>query len=128
MYPETKQLERESNAGSIRRKSNAPLLHHGGELPDALALLAKNVLGAGGADDDLSAERRHAHLHTGVSLLRKLLGKKLDPPTEYNRVVGAKSGERSLRVLCGLCRCFRITPYKKRWISWRIGLLRQRGK
>lgn len=93
MYPETKQLERESNAGSTRRKSNAPLLHHGGELPDALALLAKNVLGAGGADDDLSAERRHAHLHTGVSLLRKLLGKKLDPSTEYNTAVGAKSGE-----------------------------------
>lgn len=55
----------------------APLLDDGRELPDALALLAKHVLGAGGADDDLSAKGRHAHLHTCVSLLRELLGKKL---------------------------------------------------
>ena len=55
------------------RGNNAPLLHHGGELPDALALFAEHVLGAGGTDDDLGAQRRYAHLHSSVPLLRKLL-------------------------------------------------------
>lgn len=64
---------------SAQRKRDAPLLHHGGKLPDTLALLAQYILRAGGADDDFSAERRHAHLHTRVSLLCKLLGKKLGP-------------------------------------------------
>lgn len=84
-------------------KSHAPLLHHRGELPDALALLAKNILGAGGADDDLSAERRHAHLHTRVSLLRKLLGKKLDNKHQ-------QTGESLRACLCGLYRRFGTTP------------------
>lgn len=89
-----------------RSRVNAPLLHDGGELPDALALLAKNILGAGGADDDLSAERRHAHLHTRVSLLRKLLGKKLN-----NHNTPTESGERDSRgPLCGLYLSFGTTP------------------
>lgn len=62
---------------SAEKARDAPLLHHGGKLPDALALLAQDILRAGCADDDLSAERGHTDLHTRVSLLRKLLGKKL---------------------------------------------------
>lgn len=75
------------NKTSANKMRDAPLLHHGGELPDALALLAQHILRAGGADDDLSAERRHAHLHTRVSLLRKLLGKKLGTQVKRELVI-----------------------------------------
>lgn len=54
-----------------------PLLHHRGELPDPLSLLAEYVLRAGGADDDLRAEGRHAHLNAGVTLFCELLRKEL---------------------------------------------------
>mmetsp|Transcript_112563 Transcript_112563/g.157872 ORF Transcript_112563/g.157872 Transcript_112563/m.157872 type:complete len:210 (-) Transcript_112563:42-671(-) len=50
------------------------LLHDGGELPDAAALVAKHVLGAGGADDDRRLVGRHAHLDAGVALLGQLVG------------------------------------------------------
>jgi hypothetical protein len=53
------------------------LLHHGGELADALTLLAQHVLGAGGLDDDLSAQGGHADLHTGVTDLGQLLAEQL---------------------------------------------------
>mmetsp|Transcript_18878 Transcript_18878/g.25601 ORF Transcript_18878/g.25601 Transcript_18878/m.25601 type:complete len:200 (+) Transcript_18878:259-858(+) len=53
------------------------LLHNRGQLADSLALLAEHILGAGGLDDDLSAERSHADLNTGVSDLGELLAEQL---------------------------------------------------
>lgn len=49
-----------------------PLLDDRGQLPDPAALLAEHVLRARGADDDLRAHRRDAHLHAGVAVLRQL--------------------------------------------------------
>merc|ERR1719453_1634988 len=53
------------------------LLHEGGELTDAAALLTEHVTGAGGADDNLGLERGHADLDTGVAISRKLTGEEL---------------------------------------------------
>lgn len=55
-----------------RARARAPLLDDGGELADAAALLAHHVLGAGGADDDLRAQRRVADLDAGVAVLAQL--------------------------------------------------------
>ena len=38
------------------------LLDHSGELADAATLVTEDILGAGGADDDLSADGSHADL------------------------------------------------------------------
>jgi len=53
------------------------LLDNGGELTDTLTLLAKNVLGTGGTDDNLSAVGSGADLNTSVAILSKLTGEKL---------------------------------------------------
>jgi len=53
------------------------LLDDGGELLDALEVLADNFLGVGGADDDLSADGGDAHFDTGVTELAELLGEEL---------------------------------------------------
>jgi len=43
-----------------------------GKLADPATLLTKNLLGVGGADDDVGDGRGHTDLNTGVSLLSKL--------------------------------------------------------
>ena len=48
------------------------LLDEGGELADAAALLAQNLLGVGGADDDVGDGGRDADLDAGVALLGQL--------------------------------------------------------
>jgi len=48
------------------------LLDQRGELADAAALLAEDILGVGGADDDVGDGRGDADLDTGVTLLSKL--------------------------------------------------------
>lgn len=48
------------------------LLDQRGELADAAALLAEDILGVGGADDDVGDGRGNADLDTGVTLLSKL--------------------------------------------------------
>ena len=53
------------------------LLDEGGELANAAALLAENVLGAGGADDDLGAHGGHADLDAGVAILGELTDEEL---------------------------------------------------
>jgi len=53
------------------------LLHKGGKLADAAALVTKHVLSAGGTDDDLSAEGGGAHLDTRVAILAELAGQEL---------------------------------------------------
>ncbi len=47
------------------------LLHLGGELADAAALLAEHVLRARGQDDDLRPRRCHTHLHARVTAQRE---------------------------------------------------------
>jgi hypothetical protein len=42
-----------------------------------LALLTKDILGAGGLDDDLSAQWGHTDFNTSISILSKFAGKKL---------------------------------------------------
>jgi len=49
-----------------------PLLDDRGQLPDPATLLTEHVLRARGADDDLRAHRRDAHLHAGVAVLGQL--------------------------------------------------------
>ena len=53
------------------------LLDDGGELANTLSLLAKNVLGAGGTDDDLSAVGGSTDLNTCVAILGELASEKL---------------------------------------------------
>ena len=53
------------------------LLDDRGELADTLSLLAENVLGTGGTDDDLSAVGSGTDLNTGVAILGKLTSEKL---------------------------------------------------
>lgn len=53
------------------------LLDNGGELANALALLTKDILSAGGLDDDFSADRGNSDLNTGIAILGELAGKKL---------------------------------------------------
>lgn len=48
------------------------LLDEGGELTDAATLLSENLLGVGGADDDVGDGRGDADLNAGVSLLSEL--------------------------------------------------------
>jgi len=48
------------------------LLDQRGELADAAALLAEDILGVGGADDNVGDGRGDADLDTGVTLLSKL--------------------------------------------------------
>ena len=49
------------------------LLDERGELTDAAALLAENLLGVGGADDDIGDGGSHADLDAGVTLLGQLV-------------------------------------------------------
>ena len=49
------------------------LLDEGGQLANALGLLTKNVLGAGGQDDDLGTLGGDADLDTGVAILGQFL-------------------------------------------------------
>jgi len=53
------------------------LLNNRGELPDATSLVTKNVLGAGGSDDDLSAGRGNTDLYARVALLSELTSQEL---------------------------------------------------
>jgi hypothetical protein len=53
------------------------LLHERSELADAATLVTKNLLGVGGADDDLGAGVRNADLATRVSLLGELTSEEL---------------------------------------------------
>ena len=53
------------------------LLNDSGELADAGGLLAKDVLGAGGLDDDLSACRGNTDLHSGIVIFRQLTSQEL---------------------------------------------------
>ena len=53
------------------------LLDDRGKLTDTLSLLAKNVLGTGGTDDDLSTVGSGTDLNTGVAILGKLTSEKL---------------------------------------------------
>lgn len=53
------------------------LLDDGGQLPDALALLAQHILGAGRTDDDFRAQGHHTDLHAGVPVLGQLTGEQL---------------------------------------------------
>jgi hypothetical protein len=48
------------------------LLDGGGELANAASLLAEDILGAGGTDDNLNAGGGHADLNTGVTILGEL--------------------------------------------------------
>lgn len=52
------------------------LLDQGGQLANALGLLAEHILGARRQDDDLSALGGDAHLNTGVTVLGQFLRKK----------------------------------------------------
>jgi hypothetical protein len=54
-----------------------PLLDEGGELPDPASLLAENLLGVGGADDDLGAGVGDADLAARVSLRGEGAGEEL---------------------------------------------------
>jgi len=53
------------------------LVDERGELADAAALLAENLLSVGSTDDNLSASVSYANLTTRVTLLRKLAGEEL---------------------------------------------------
>ena len=53
------------------------LLDDGGQLSDSLALLAKDILSAGGLDDDLDSGRGHADLKAGITILSELSGQEL---------------------------------------------------
>ena len=53
------------------------LLNDGGELANATALLTKDVLGAGGLDDDLGALGSHADFNARVALLSELTDEEL---------------------------------------------------
>lgn len=60
------------------KQQHAPVLDEGGQLRDALALLADDFLGSGGQDDNLGSGRRgDLHDQTGIAVLRQLAGKKL---------------------------------------------------
>ncbi len=48
------------------------LLHHAGQLPDALGLLAHHVHGVGGADDHLRLDGGIADLHASVPCITQL--------------------------------------------------------
>ena len=61
----------------IRERGLSPLLNHGCELANAASLLSEHVLGAGRADDDLSADGCHADLYAGVAFLGEFANKKL---------------------------------------------------
>jgi len=54
------------------------LLHHGGHLANALALLTEDILGTGGLDDDFSAGGGDADLKACISILSQLAGEKLE--------------------------------------------------
>ena len=54
-----------------------PLLDDGGQLTDSLALLAKNVLGAGSLDDDLGLQGGDTDLDTGIAVLAELTSEQL---------------------------------------------------
>jgi hypothetical protein len=53
------------------------LLDERGQLADATTVGAQNLHGAGGPDDDLGPDGSLAHLHTGKTILGKLLGQEL---------------------------------------------------
>ena len=53
------------------------LLDDGGQFADAAAILAENLLGAGGTDDDFSALRSDTHFHTGIAIFREKTSQKL---------------------------------------------------
>ena len=48
-------------------------LDQGGQLANTLSLLAKNILGAGGQDDDLGTLGGDADLDTGITVLGQFL-------------------------------------------------------
>jgi hypothetical protein len=76
------------------------LLDQAGELADAAALLAENLLGVGGADDDVGDGRGDADLDAGVALLSKLALEELvqlgveDTISDELSPLGAASKER----------------------------------
>merc|ERR1719251_774127 len=53
------------------------LLHHGGQLADAPALLSEHVLCARGHDDDLGPGGGNTDFHAGVAILSELTGEEL---------------------------------------------------
>lgn len=52
-----------------KSKSCVPLLDDSGQLLDLAALLADDVLGLGGSDDDLHLGRGRSHLDAGIALV-----------------------------------------------------------
>ena len=66
-----------------------PFLNDGGQLTNALALLAENILSAGSFNDDLSADRGDSDLNTGIAVLGKLTGEELNK----NQMARITSGE-----------------------------------
>ena len=61
--------------GTLREVES--LLNNGRQLSDSLALLAKDILSAGGLDDDLNGGRCDSHLKTGIPILSQLSGEQL---------------------------------------------------
>ncbi|GIX65204.1 protocadherin Fat, putative [Babesia caballi] len=70
----------------VGRKPEA-LLDERGQLADAAGLLADDLAGAGGADDDLRADRRDAELDAGEAILSKHAGEELVELGVENAVV-----------------------------------------
>lgn len=86
------------------------LLDQRGELADAAALLAEDILGVGGADDDVGDGRGDADLDTGVTLLSKLALEELVELGVEDTVCAC------VLVIVPICACVRVSVC----VFWRI--------
>lgn len=106
------------------------LLDEGGELADAAPLLAEDLLGVGGADDDVGDGGRDAHLDARVALLGQLALEELvqlgveDAVGDELSALGTVEAQTSQYGVPQQCKCEAIVKWKYFASLWRGNTIR----